>query len=406
MSDALGGAAHLESLKKMLGASAGVVELGLTALADRLPDKAADALSRSGVPSTVASLGLVPSDLALPATAAAAALLGLALLLGGLCCCCCSRRGDGREPLLPKTLPRSDRVCRAANNCGLGDAVPSISSGGGGGGALIGGSKFDPANGCCAAAAPVVMPNSGLFADPPFATGGCLGNVGGIIANISGSVETAMRQEVPRTQHEEAKTVTVVVADQEGGRGGGWGDLDSFDESITVKRVEHPTSRRGQSLKDFYDNEAVSAHVHTRMHTYTCTCARTLHALAHAAAPEGVAAPCALHARARASSLARAAPLRSRQSRQLLEKLTAEALHAPRVRVCVCAPLCARPSAASRKRRPTAGRAPAAVRARAAGRRKTDAAGPTGGPTGGPTAVGGRRRADVPAVADEGRGRW
>ena len=130
---------------------------------------------------------------------------------------------------------------------------------------MIGGSKFNPANGCCAAAMPVAMPTTGLFADPPaMATGGCLGNVGGIIANIGGSVETAMRQqEVPRTQHEEAKSVTVVVADQEGGRGGGWGDLDSFDESITIKRNEHPTSRRGAALKDFYENEAANGRPRT-----------------------------------------------------------------------------------------------------------------------------------------------
>lgn len=222
------------------------------ALTDRLPPVATDVLSRSGVPSQLVALG-VPAEYGTVAVVAVAALLLVASLC---CCCCCLSRGDGREPLLPKSLPRSDRVCRAANNCGLGDAA--VSSGCAGAGAMIGGSKFNPANGCCAAAMPVAMPTTGLFADPPaMATGGCLGNVGGVFGCIGGSVESAIRhsQDVPRTLHEEAKSVTVVVADQEGGRGGGWGDLDSFDESITIKRTEYPTSRRGAALNDYYAAE-------------------------------------------------------------------------------------------------------------------------------------------------------
>lgn len=55
---------------------------------------------------------------------------------------------------------------------------------------------------------------------------------------------------------EEAKSVTVVVAEQEGGRGGGWGDLDGFDPSITINRQEHPTSRRGADLSKYLDEDA------------------------------------------------------------------------------------------------------------------------------------------------------
>ena len=59
-------------------------------------------------------------------------------------------------------------------------------------------------------------------------------------------------------QVEEAKTVTIVVAnaEQEGGRGGGWGDLDGFDPSITINRQEYPTSRRGAELSKYFVEDA------------------------------------------------------------------------------------------------------------------------------------------------------
>ena len=45
--------------------------------------------------------------------------------------------------------------------------------------------------------------------------------------------------------NERSVCVTDDVEAVEGGRGGGWGDLDGFPETITISRHEHPTSRRG-----------------------------------------------------------------------------------------------------------------------------------------------------------------
>ena len=106
----------------------------------------------------------VPAEVVLPAIVVLL-LMGCALL-----CCCLRRKGEGRDPLLPKHVSRSDLI--------------------------------------------------------------------------------------QSTPQEEAKSVTVVVAEQEGGRGGGWGDLDGFDPSITINRQEHPTSRRGADLSKYYDSEA------------------------------------------------------------------------------------------------------------------------------------------------------
>lgn len=49
----------------------------------------------------------------------------------------------------------------------------------------------------------------------------------------------------PRPQQERSVCVTDNVEAVEGQRGGGWGDLDGFPETITIARHEHPTSRRG-----------------------------------------------------------------------------------------------------------------------------------------------------------------
>ena len=119
---------------------------------------------------------------------------------------------------------------------------------------MIGGSKFNPANGCCAAAMPVAMPTTGLFADPPaMATGGCLGNVGGVFGCIGGSVESAIRhsQDVPRTLHEEAKFRRQQELARE------WSDKvykkiqKQIDAQLAQLRTEDITTRRRQLMEDY-----------------------------------------------------------------------------------------------------------------------------------------------------------
>ena len=223
-------------------------------------------LSQYGVPEKLQALGVPEERALLVATAAGAALLVLSLSL--LLCCCyslVSGKSDGREPLLPSHMTRSDfdalgnRPCRAANN-GMGASAAEVA-------AMC--SSKPPGAAYCAAAAPVAMPTGGqgsFFAPDAVPTGGGLGNVGGIIHSIGGSVESAIRAgeaPVDRLQREETKSVTVVVADQEGARGGGWGDLDGFDPSITINRCEHPTARRGAALNQYYDAEAAAGRPRT-----------------------------------------------------------------------------------------------------------------------------------------------
>jgi hypothetical protein len=53
-----------------------------------------------------------------------------------------------------------------------------------------------------------------------------------------------------RPQASEQKAVTISAEVDEGGRGGGWGDLDSFEELVAT-REEHPTTRRDPRLAKY-----------------------------------------------------------------------------------------------------------------------------------------------------------
>ena len=150
------------------------------------------------------------------------------------CCqCCCAgrlRRAHGAEPLLPKYAPRSDqlpnqhegRPCRAGAYCA----------------AAATGSAQTPA------------------ANAQKSKGGGTGGLNGAHSNHYNGATSPSPQakevspprngSAPKPQQERGGNVADTDAEAaEGGRGGGWGDLDGFPETLTISRYEYPTSRRG-----------------------------------------------------------------------------------------------------------------------------------------------------------------
>ena len=65
-------------------------------------------------------------------------------------------------------------------------------------------------------------------------------------SNTSETIQSS-KPDVTRNTPMPEKSVTM-ASDLEGGRGGGWGDLDSFE---TIERVEHPTTRRDARLAKY-----------------------------------------------------------------------------------------------------------------------------------------------------------
>ena len=128
------------------------------------------------------------------------------LSLGSLfmCCCCCffhrCRKSEHDDALLPKHMPRSEHRSRSDNaHCNESACdLEACTSG--------------DASSCAS-----------------------LGPLGTTFA-------------APYMQTQQERAVTITSEDQEGGRGGGWGDLDSMDPSLTLARAEYPTSRRGADL--------------------------------------------------------------------------------------------------------------------------------------------------------------
>lgn len=193
-------------------------------------------LTKYGVAQPLARLGVAAP---LQPLAVALALLLLALLLlCSLCCCCCGRRGGRHgEPLLPKYVERSDgRPCRASAYCAMANDIASSAGcmptkAAAGGGTIA--SKILADGGSAMShptdAAPVVVPPPRPVAAP--------------------------RPVVVRSPDETRSNAAVASADTEGGRGGGWGDLDGMPETLTISRHEYPTSRRGADLAKYFEDE-------------------------------------------------------------------------------------------------------------------------------------------------------
>ena len=175
----------------------------------------------------------VPEDLRPLAVAAALAAL-LLLLLCALCCCCCRRRSGYYDPLLPKHVVRSDdgRPCRASAYCAMANDVVVV-NGGGGRTAGCGPSKVLADGGSTMSSSIGVAPP--MPVQPPS--------------------WAQPRPPVVVRSPEESKSNAVASADVEGGRGGGWGDLDDMPETLTVARHEYPTSRRGANLDKYFEEE-------------------------------------------------------------------------------------------------------------------------------------------------------
>jgi hypothetical protein len=215
------------------------MRLGLQAIVERSDAALARFVYIPGVPEAVQPL----------------ARLLLVLSLGSCCCllsCCffCWWRRRARtfaEPLLPKHAVRSDafrpesvvrsadpdhihegRVCRASALAALAsaDVPPAVAAKPCSGGlaaycatATVDARAAAPAPAALAEFKPL-SPRNGAAPRPP--------------------------QAAPKPQ-QEAKVVCVSdsIEAVEGGRGGGWGDLDGFPDTLTVSRHEYPTSRRG-----------------------------------------------------------------------------------------------------------------------------------------------------------------
>lgn len=197
----------------------------------------------------------------------------LSLLLLACRCACCSRKVS--EPLLPTHLPRSDgpvhpfsvhegRVCRASAYSAAAAALGSTEE-------VAAANKCSNNNVhegrvCRASAYGAAMPSGGE--EPParachnvhegrvcrasaFSSCFCDGTApsGPAPATAPNDASPPRNGSAPKPQQERVVCVSDTNVEViEGGRGGGWGDLGGFPETITVSRQEHPTSRRGGEL--------------------------------------------------------------------------------------------------------------------------------------------------------------
>jgi hypothetical protein len=207
-----------------------------------------EARAHFGVTEPLASLGIPQAFQALAICAA----LSLILTSTAVVLCCRARtRAQESEPLLPSYTMRSDepRHCRAAAYCAAasnGSALPDGAASRAAAATIeVGGAAVAPANGLCGGRG--------------YAEGGASSAQGGILSGILGGGAGGGRGGTHPQERPEERTVTVsdvVTADAEGGRGGGWGDLDGMPEELTLQRREHPTSRRGADLADARKRDA------------------------------------------------------------------------------------------------------------------------------------------------------